>query len=192
MRFSSCLLVITTALAIRNNPFFKQHVKTSSVIGSWRLISTGDSKLTNQKATLEIVPLLHCVNAEQCRIKFDIQRHLFLSTSLSNSVSGITDFITKDTMTIKWTMKKYAELIVLGIGISLTPVDIVTARPKGSIRTISYQSISPMIMKVIYEDQIYLFERLAKNDKTSAALTLEVWLFFQVISAMYVHFVHVA
>lgn len=174
MRLPFWLLMMTSAAsAIRNNPFFERRVHTSNVIGSWRLISTGDRKLANKKATLEIVPLLNCINAEQCRIKFDIQCHLFLSTSLSNSVSGVTDFITKDTMAIKWTMKQYAELIILGIGISLTPVDIVTARPKGSIRTISYQSMNPMIMKVIYEEQIYLFERLAKNDKASAALTLE-------------------
>jgi hypothetical protein len=176
------------AMPVRNH-WFSQVPKTSRVLGLWKLHSSSNKHLHNRSAELEILPSLTCEVGERCNVKFSVQQPVFLSTSYSRYVEGSTDEIAANTMKLRWRTKKQSELILFGIGVPIDALDVFSATPKGSIRTIQWTMLNSHTLRIIYDDHIYLFGRF-NSSKSTAALSLEIWITMQILSTIYAHHVH--
>lgn len=159
----------------------------SSVIGNWKLLSTTNANIKNRSARLEILPDLQQLN--ECKVKIQLYQKVLFSTSISQYVRGRTTNITLRTMNLVWNKRKQAEIAICGIGFSLASVDFFSPNPRGSIRKIEWGLLNHETLRVIYDDQVFIFGRTDCSE-SNILVPIELWFFMQILSGLYNHHVH--
>jgi hypothetical protein len=172
-----CLLVISASCFL-----------PSDIFGKWKLAKTTSSLIQTDNAELTILPSF---DDSLCNVSFTVYKNI-LSTSVSKRLKGNLKRkkILKPTLlSLKWSEGHHTDISICGIGINVDKLYIISDKPRGNTKKIRFDLLNNNVLKVWYEDDVFLFCR-SQQDYQTILLPIEMWFMTQLLSEAYKQHVH--
>jgi hypothetical protein len=172
---------------------FNIRPRLSESLGYWKLLQCTNQEIQNFDTSLLISPdLMHSHYDEEdarCDIKCTMKRRTLLSSGWSHYVKGEL-FWKEERLKLTWRARKQLEIQILGVGLGIESLDIVSDTPKGTCRQIHFEMLNINTLRIIYDADTYIFIRTVQENGSIILTPLDVFIGSQILSQVYNHYVH--